>query len=428
MVSGAGYHPPRMDILGWPGPRRRDPSHSGRLPATPRIPQRTALVLGGGGLKGFAHIGVLRALDERGVKPTLYAGTSVGALIASARVAGMSPREMAERAGKLRKQDLFRVNHMGMVLKRMRCPSLYSERPLRTLCEEIAPAGTFSDLRTPLLVSTVEVARGRQVVWGLPGLRDVKVADAVYASCAFPGLFPPGRVGGVACVDGATMDNLPAVVASHEADAVIAVDLGHANSAPTTDGMPQGFAAIYARAAQVMMHTLQTKQLADWAGPPLLLIRPAVWRHESLSFPDVAELVTAGYRAASAALDEIGDALLGPGGVYPQRLVQVTVNRDKCVGCTACVAHAPRFLAMDRSGKAYVKASPIAWSHVDEEIIHQCPTRAISVRPLRRRTSGAYARLRSDAACDAGRAFPTPRSAICAPAADWRARASLDPL
>ena len=54
------------------------------------VPQRTALVLGGGGLKGFAHIGVMRALEERGILPVRYAGTSVGALIAAARVAGVS--------------------------------------------------------------------------------------------------------------------------------------------------------------------------------------------------------------------------------------------------------------------------------------------------------------------------------------------------
>src|SRR3989442_7725079 len=108
-------------------------------PPIPHIPERTSLVLSGGGLKGFAHIGVLRALDERGVKPTVLAGTSIGALIASARVAGMSPREMAERARGLRRRDLFRIDHWGMVLKRMRCPSLYLERPIRELCEEVAP-------------------------------------------------------------------------------------------------------------------------------------------------------------------------------------------------------------------------------------------------------------------------------------------------
>ena len=56
--------------------------------------RRLAVVLGGGGLKGFAHIGVLRALDELGVQPAVWAGTSIGALISAARVGGMSVGEM----------------------------------------------------------------------------------------------------------------------------------------------------------------------------------------------------------------------------------------------------------------------------------------------------------------------------------------------
>ncbi|MGH7650101.1 MAG: patatin-like phospholipase family protein, partial [Gemmatimonadaceae bacterium] len=54
------------------------------------VPARTALVLGGGGLKGFAHIGVIRALEERGIKPSVIAGTSIGALIGAAYAGGMS--------------------------------------------------------------------------------------------------------------------------------------------------------------------------------------------------------------------------------------------------------------------------------------------------------------------------------------------------
>ena len=85
---------------------------------------RIAVVLGGGGMKGFAHIGVLRALKERGITPSLYAGTSIGALIAAAAVGGISPDDMAARAESLRRRDLFRINHFGMLLERMRSPSI----------------------------------------------------------------------------------------------------------------------------------------------------------------------------------------------------------------------------------------------------------------------------------------------------------------
>ena len=60
--------------------------------------RRIALVLGGGGMKGFAHIGVMRALEERGIVPTLYAGTSIGAMLAAARVGGIDARRAGASA------------------------------------------------------------------------------------------------------------------------------------------------------------------------------------------------------------------------------------------------------------------------------------------------------------------------------------------
>ena len=93
-------------------------------------------------MKGFAHVGVLRALEERGIRPTVYAGTSIGALIAAAAVGGMSVDEIARRAESLRRHDLFRINHLGMLMERMHSPSIYLGEPLRNMVEEVAPAGT----------------------------------------------------------------------------------------------------------------------------------------------------------------------------------------------------------------------------------------------------------------------------------------------
>src|SRR5947208_2269290 len=120
---------------------------------TPAAERRIALVLGGGGMKGFAHIGVMKALEERGVVPTLYAGTSIGALLAAARVGGMSVDEQARRAESLKRRDLFRINHFGMLMERMRSPSIYLEEPLRELCQAVVPAGKFTDLEMTLHVN-----------------------------------------------------------------------------------------------------------------------------------------------------------------------------------------------------------------------------------------------------------------------------------
>lgn len=327
-------------------------------------------------MKGFAHIGVLKALAEAGVQPSLYAGTSIGAMVAAASVSGIGPDELARRAELLRRKDLFRINHLGMLMDRMKSRSIYLEGPLRELCTTVVPEGTFTDLRTPLLVNTVDIERGTQVVWGLPGLRDVSIRDAVYASCALPGFFPPGEVGGRVCLDGGVIDNLPASVASLDMDLVIAVDVG-SNDMTRLTGIGQlGFAALYMRSAMTMMHALQQQPLSQWGAPPMLLIRPKVGR-DWLSFTNSARHIREGYRAAAKALEHLDLYLQQARGVFPRKRVTISVAESKCIGCGLCASMAPTYMGMGSDGKAYVRVEEAEWAAPDGEFVHHCPTGAI---------------------------------------------------
>lgn len=339
--------------------------------------KRIALVLGGGGMKGFAHIGVLQALEERGIHPSLVAGTSIGAMVAAAFVAGMTTNELGRRAEALKRKDLFRINHFGMLMERMRSTSIYLEEPLRALCESVIPEGTFDEHNHSLLVNTVDLERGTQIVWGLPGLRDVSVRDAVYASCALPGFFPPGQVDGRVCVDGGVIDNLPTAVASLGMDMVIAVDVGSADLARVEGVAQTGFASIYMRSAMTMMHSLQQFPLERWGGPPMLLIRPKVGR-DWLSFSNSAKHIREGYRAAARALEDFDLYLEQPGGIYPRKRVELTVNREKCIGCGICVSMAPTYMGLDSKGKAFARTTSVEWSAADGDFVHHCPTEAIT--------------------------------------------------
>ena len=341
-------------------------------PAGPKI----ALVLGGGGMKGFAHIGVLKALQEKGIQPSVIAGTSIGAMLAAATVGGLPPEELAQRAEALKRKDLFRINHFGMLMDRMKSRSIYMEEPLRELCEAVVPEGTFNDVKTPLLVNTVDIERGTQIVWGLPGLKDVSVRDAVYASCALPGFFPPGKVDGRFCVDGGVIDNLPAHIAALGMDMVIAVDVGSADLARVPGIAQQGFAAIYMRSATTMMKSLQGFPLMQWNGPPMLLIRPKVGR-DWLSFVNSGQNIREGYRAASRALEDFETYLEQPGGVHPRKRVELSVNREKCISCGLCVALAPTYFGLDSTGKAFARTKLVEWSSADGDFVYQCPTLAI---------------------------------------------------
>jgi NTE family protein len=354
--------------------------------ATPAKPRRKALkialVLGGGGLKGFAHIGVFRALEELGIEPTVIAGTSIGALIGAAYARGMPLPEMIDRARSLSRRDLFRLNRMGMLLERQHSPAIYLEEPLRNIAKSIASEKRFDQLKRTLLVNTVDITRGSQVVWGLPGLRDVSIADAVYASCALPGFYPPGPVGGRLCVDGGVLDNLPVSVAGLGMDAVIAVDTGSSDLEPENDIATAGFASIYVRAATTMMHALQLTPFATWTRPPMILIRPRVNHIGWFSFSHTDELLEAGYTAAMEACKHYEECISWGIGVFPRRAMQIAVDRDKCIGCTLCTALAPDVMGMDSHQKAYPLTPVVEWSPADGDFVHQCPTLAITATRL----------------------------------------------
>jgi NTE family protein len=370
---------------------RQTPRNLKRVsPAKPRRKApRIALVLGGGGLKGFAHIGVFRALKELGIEPTVVAGTSIGALIGAAYARGMDVTEMADRARALKRRDLFRLNRMGMLLERQHSPAIYLEEPLRNVVQAVAGDKRFDQLKKTLLVNTVDIERGSQLVWGLPGLRDVSVADAVYASCALPGFYPPGIIRERRYVDGGVIDNLPVTISSRGMDAVIAVDTGSTDLEPENDIASAGFASIYMRAATTMMHALQLAPFGNWTRPPMILIRPKVSHIGWFSFSHTDELLEAGYRAALEACTHYEECIAWGIGVFPRRAMQITVDSKKCIGCTLCTALAPDIMAMDAHQKAYALTPVVEWSPADGDFLHHCPTLAIEATRLDMGAAGA---------------------------------------
>ncbi|MDQ3223993.1 MAG: patatin-like phospholipase family protein [Gemmatimonadota bacterium] len=340
------------------------------------------LVLSGGGLKGLAHIGVLRALDERGLMPSLVVGSSIGSLIGAAWAAGANTRQMAARALKVRRRDVFQVAGTDVAFRRLLAPALYRREPLETLISSLVGNITFRDLSRRLLVNTADLHSGMQVMWGLPGLSDARVADAVAASCALPGVFPPKVIGGRAYVDGAVVENLPVRLAASLGEGpILAINLA-ATSVLRRADETEGFAATYSRGLEIVMQTQIEGQLRDWKGPPLVLVQPRVDHISMFAFDKTEELMEEGYRATARVLDDLGDRLDAvSGGMHPTRRLRVLVDEERCVGCGACVVQAPKVFRLAARGKAEVLTPIQNWSPMDGASVLNCPTYAISVRP-----------------------------------------------
>ena len=340
------------------------------------------LVLSGGGLKGLAHIGVLRALEERGLVPTLVVGSSIGSLIGAAWAAGVPLRQMEARARAVRRRDIFQVASTDVAFRRLLAPALYRREPLEFLVRSLVGEVTFRDLPRRLLVNTADLHSGIQVMWGLPGLLDTKVADAVVASCALPGIFPPRMINGRAYVDGAVVENLPVrLAASLGTGPILAVNVAAA-SVVRASHETEGFAATYTRGLEIAMQTQIEGQLRDWQGPPLIYVQPRVDHISMFAFDRNEELLEAGYRAATQTLQQLGNQLdTMPGGMHPTRRLRVLVDDERCVGCGACVVQAPKVFRLDARGKAEVHTPVQTWSPIDGAYVLNCPTYAISVRP-----------------------------------------------
>jgi NTE family protein len=214
--------------------------------------------------------------------------------------------------------------------------------------------------------------------------------DAVYASCALPGFFPPGQVATRTCIDGGVVDNLPVSIAAQFADIIIAVDVGSSDASQEAAASGQGFATIYMRAATMMMHALQQFPLERWSGPPMVLVRPRVNDANWLSFSDTAANIEQGYVAAMRALSRFDSYIGRTGSVFPRRRVQIDVDVEKCTGCGTCVALAPAVMGLDSSHKAFARTRVVEWSPADGGFVHECPTHAITALNVDRRgTNGA---------------------------------------
>jgi NTE family protein len=266
----------------------------------------------------MAHIGVLRALAEAEIRPTVYAGSSAGALVAAAAAHDMALAEMESLAERLRRKPLFQIDVLGLLRHGVRARSLYRSAPLRELCTELFGGVTFRDLRTPLVVSAVDVESSAALWWGTVSLPDVPVADAVYASCAMPGLLPPGRVSGRLCMDGGVLDPLALRAVAPLADVVIAVVLeGSAAPARAFTTTMAAAPTLWWHAQNIVTRDVSRHTLARWDGPPLLVIRPDLRDAHPLRGGDPSRMIQAGYEAARVALARWDGLIVSTGGVHP---------------------------------------------------------------------------------------------------------------
>ena len=266
------------------------------------------LVLGGGGLKGLGHIGVWRALTEADVRIDGVIGTSVGGLVGACLAAGMDLDELEGHARALRKPDIMRINRSVKWFGGVRQQSVFLGDPLLGYIRNLLPFSEWDDLELPFQVNAVALGTGR-THWFGPGARtDITPAQAIYASCALPGIYPPTKLGDDYFVDGGTEHPLALQRAAElGATSIIAVDAGASAEQDPQSVVDQGLVAVHQRVYGIMMNHNRRELVDAWTDPPLLLVRPAVDEHDTFDFTQIGFYLDEGYRATRDALERSGE-------------------------------------------------------------------------------------------------------------------------
>jgi NTE family protein len=251
----------------------------------PRPPLKIALVLGGGAARGFAHIGVIKALEAQGIVPDMVVGTSAGSVVGALYAAGMSGFDIQKVALGMKEEMVadWTLPDRG-VLK---------GEALQDFINEKVKNLSIQKLPRPLGVVATDLQNGEMVLF-----RQGNTGMAVRASSAVPGVFQPVNINGRDYVDGGLTSPVPAQAArTMGADFVIAVDISNvsrrAKLTSTMDVLLQTFA--------IMGHTISSHELKDAD----IVIRPKTTAISSTDFDDRNLAILEGEKAAAAAMPEL---------------------------------------------------------------------------------------------------------------------------
>lgn len=251
-----------------------------------------ALALGGGGARGLAHIHVIEAFDELGIRPVVIAGSSIGAIMGAGMAAGLSGAE-------IREHTLAAVGHRREVVNRLwqlrpaswseavtngfRFGQFNVERVLKAFLPEAIPA-TFSELDIPLKVVVTDYYGQTEHVCETGDLQ-----KALAASAALPAVFMPVKIAGRVMIDGGIYNPIPFDHLRGLAEIVVAVDVV---GGPDGDGktIPSRIDSLFG-ASQLMMQSIIAMKLKE--GAPDILLRPDVGRYRVMDFLRAKEVLAA---------------------------------------------------------------------------------------------------------------------------------------
>lgn len=176
-------------------------------------PYKLGISLSGGGARGFAHAGALKAIEEAGLKPDIVSGVSAGSVVAVMYAGGVKPEQMLDVFNNTSFYKLadFRLGGGGLFkLDKFR----------KAIMKAIAPRKTFADLNIPIVIGATNLDNGEWVAF-----REGTIADRMIASCSIPIVFKPVKIEGTNYVDGGVLCNMPSRAIRDQCEQLIGINV-----------------------------------------------------------------------------------------------------------------------------------------------------------------------------------------------------------
>jgi len=279
--------------------------------------KKISLALGGGGTKGYAHIGVIKQLEKYGYEPAAIAGSSAGGIVGSLYAVGYSTAEIESFARSLNYSKLFSLNIDDP-------PSLLRLGGLYTLLEEYLGEKTFAEAKIPFAVSSVDSQSGTEFI-----INTGKIVNAVKATTSIPGIFPPYIHNDKKLVDGSVLNPVPVNIARWLKDdvPVLAISLSAPpdkwsslpkyevpSFVPIPQFMVQQFNKMrlgkavksFTQSLELMMNMIAWLRLKE--DKPDVLINPSVYKYTMIDDVDIDEMIELGENSVKEKIEEISHA------------------------------------------------------------------------------------------------------------------------
>ena len=262
--------------------------------------RRIGLALGGGGARGIAHIGVLRALSERGMVFDAVSGTSAGAIVGAAYTSGVTLDDLTEMFRQNFTPPRFLVK--SSLGRRLFLLQSFRGSRIKTILRNALGRIRFEDLDIPLSTTCVDLIRGERVIHD-----SGDVVDAVLASINHPVFGRPILRGDQALVDGGILMNVPASVLSQAGcDFVVSVDVGAELSPSFARGRDQQLKApSYIATISRTIDVAQYHSTDMHRQPSGVIIKPKTAEFKLEDFHEVDALVSRGKEAADAVAEDV---------------------------------------------------------------------------------------------------------------------------